>query len=80
MKFGALACLTTVILFGVLAIPIRLAAQNASSDIIIFDAPGAGTTAGSGFGTFPNSINNAGAITGHYIDANNVKHGFLQIP
>ena len=45
MKFGLLTFLTTVTLFGVLPIPVRLAAQNASSEIINFDAPGAGKTA-----------------------------------
>jgi hypothetical protein len=80
MKFGTLTFLTTVILFGVLPIPVRLAAQNASSEITIFDASGAGTAAGSGFGTFPESINDAGAITGHYTDAHNVNHGFLRSP
>jgi hypothetical protein len=38
--------LTAVTLFGVLPIPMRLAAQNASSKIISFDAPGAGTRFG----------------------------------
>jgi len=80
MKFGTLTFLTTVIVFGVLPIPVRLAAQNASSEIINFDAPGAGKTAGSGQGTFPRSISDAGAITGHYIDSNNVNHGFLRSP
>jgi hypothetical protein len=64
----------------VLPIPVRLAAQNASSEIINFDAPGAGKTAGSGHGTFPGSLSEAGAIAGHYIDSNNVNHGFLRIP
>jgi hypothetical protein len=80
MKFGTLTYLTAVTLFGVLPIPARLAAQNASSKIISFDAPGAGSTAGSGFGTFPESINKPGAITGHYIDSHNVTHGFLRSP
>jgi hypothetical protein len=31
----------TVISLGVLAIPVRLAAQDASSEIVTFDAPGA---------------------------------------
>ncbi len=80
MKFGTLTFLTTVALFGVLPVPVRLAAQNASSEIINFDAPGAGKTAGSGQGTFPDSISEAGAITGHYIDSKNVNHGFLRVP
>jgi len=45
-----------------------------------FDAPGAGRTAGSEQGTFPKRVNEAGAITGHYADANNIDHGFLRVP
>jgi hypothetical protein len=45
-----------------------------------FDVPGAGTNAGSGFGTYPESINDAGEITGHYTDAQGLNHGFLWIP
>jgi hypothetical protein len=37
--------LTTLTLVGVQAIPVRLAAQSASSEITIFDAPGAGSVA-----------------------------------
>jgi len=80
MKFTTLTFLTTVILFGVLVVPAHLAAQNASAEIVVFDAPGADTTAGSGNGTFPDSVNDAGAVTGHYTDANNVNHGFLRSP
>ena len=46
-----------------------------------FDAPGAGT--GPGQGTWDGSascINPAGAVTGWYIDAENVSHGFLMAP
>jgi hypothetical protein len=70
--------LKTMILLGALTVPAGLVAQNTSSEITTFKAPGAGTTAG--FGTFPKSINVAGAITGHYSDPNNVKHGFLRSP
>jgi hypothetical protein len=80
LKRRILRFLTAVILLAVLQIPVRLAAHNASSKIVSFDAPGAGTTAGSGFGTFPESINKAGAVTGHYIDSHNVIHGFLRSP
>ena len=52
-------------------------AQEAS--IISFDAPGADTTAGDYNGTYPSGINYWGAITGAYIDANNVWHGFLRV-
>src|SRR5271167_1118915 len=48
--------------------------------IITFDAPGADTTAGSFNGTSPNSINDLGAITGNYWDANGFSHGFLRSP
>ena len=47
-------------------------------EITTIDVPGAG--AGAGQGTFAVSINPAGAITGYYVDANNVGHGFLRIP
>jgi hypothetical protein len=80
MEFRALTFLTTVILSGVLTIPVRLAAQNPGSEITIFDAPGASSAAGSGNGTFPRSINAGGAIIGNYTDANNVNHGFLRSP
>jgi len=46
--------------------------------ITTIDAPGAGT--GPGQGTQCGSINPAGAITGSYIDSNNVFHGFLRTP
>ena len=80
MKFGTMSFLTTLILTGVLTIPVRLAAQSSSSEVITFDAPGAGTAAGSGFGTLATSINDGGTLTGRYIDANNVNHGFLRSP
>jgi uncharacterized membrane protein len=48
--------------------------------VTTFDAPRANTTAGSYSGTFPVSINDQGAITGYYLDTNNVSHGFLRFP
>jgi hypothetical protein len=45
-----------------------------------FDAPGANATPGSGSGTYPYSINDAGVITGSYQDSNNVYHGFILLP
>ena len=45
-----------------------------------FEAPGAGTVAGSFEGTQPASINLEGTIAGTYIDANSVYHGFLRSP
>jgi hypothetical protein len=48
---------------------------------ITIDAPGAGGLAGQTplpQGTFPYAINEAGAIGGHFQDANNVLHGFIR--
>lgn len=73
MRFGTLTFLTTAILFGVQPIPAR-------SGIITFDAPGAIPVAGSLDGTFPSGINNGGTITGIYVDAKTLYHGFLRSP
>lgn len=78
MRFRPFTFLTAVISFAGSMIPAHLAAQNTNSDIVTWDAPGAGTT--SNFGTFPRSINDTGAITGHYTDANRVSHGLLRTP
>jgi hypothetical protein len=56
--------------------PIDSQAPKAVGTFITFDAPGAGT--GSSQGTFPSSINPAGAITGYDYDANFLGHGFLR--
>jgi hypothetical protein len=45
-----------------------------------FEAPGADTTPNDFNGTFPYGINDWGVVTGYYIDANNVSHGFLLLP
>lgn len=47
---------------------------------ITFNAPGAGSTPGSGLGTQGVDITPSGAITGMYSDANNVMHGFVRTP
>jgi hypothetical protein len=62
---------------GTGGITISRAVQDTPTDVgpfITFDIPGAAN------GTFPTSINQAGAITGYYNDANFVGHGFLRIP
>jgi hypothetical protein len=41
-----------------------------------YDAPGAGT--GPLQGTYPFGINTAGAISGWYVDASDVNHGFVR--
>src|SRR5438094_9701737 len=48
--------------------------------VTTFNAPGAGAGTDLRQGTFPKSINPSGAITGYYIDAGNVIHGFLRAP
>lgn len=48
-----------------------------------FDAPGAGTASYQGTGCFsdcPVVLNDWGAITGNYIDANYTTHGYLRSP
>jgi hypothetical protein len=54
--------------------------RSPSGEFTTFDAPGASSAAASGYATFADSINDAGAITGHYTDAHGVIHGFLRIP
>ena len=44
-----------------------------------FDAPDAGTAAGSYEGTVPLTINAVGEVTGAYFDSNYVLHGFLRL-
>jgi hypothetical protein len=59
--------------------------RAADGTITTFDAPGAGTGAGQGTGggfeislNFDLGINTAGVITGYYVDASNVYHGFAR--
>ena len=65
-------------------LPVRLVAQDnhdgEDARLITFDAPGAGTSAGQGTETLVGAISPSGAVTGPYIDANNVFHGFLRTP
>ena len=48
--------------------------------ITVIDAPGADLTPGDGNGTFPGGINVLGAITGSYLDAKDIYHGFVRTP
>ena len=57
-----------------------LSASAQHNNFVIIDAPGADTTPGDYNGTYPYSINASGAITGYYVDANDVYHGFLRSP
>jgi hypothetical protein len=53
-------------------------AFSATATFVTFDVPAAG--AGSFQGTSPSSINVGGVITGSYIDASSLAHGFLRSP
>jgi hypothetical protein len=55
-----------------------IVAMAQSPRIIEFDAPGAGSTPDSGFGTQGGDINPEGAIVGMFSDTNNVMHGFVR--
>jgi hypothetical protein len=57
--------------------------RNPEGKFTTFDAPGAGIGSGQGTGCpsdCPTSLNDWGAITGNYIDANFVFHGYLRSP
>ncbi|HXY01240.1 MAG TPA: hypothetical protein VEI54_09990, partial [Candidatus Limnocylindrales bacterium] len=49
-----------------------------SHKVITFSVPGAGT--GANQGTYVDRIVDSGAVTGWYIDSNNVYHGFIRTP
>ena len=53
-------------------------AFSASAAFVTFDVPGAGV--GTYQGTSPSSINLEGEITGLYVDASSLAHGFLRSP
>lgn len=70
---------------GLCALGMAVAANAHEPRIISIDAPGAGTGPGQGTGCFAYTdcsvlINASGAITGYYLDAKNVFHGFLLLP
>jgi len=70
---------------GLCALVTALAASAHEPRFVTFDAPGAGHASGQGTGCFAYTdcsvlINNWGAITGYYLDANNVFHGFVRSP
>src|SRR5215467_2962396 len=67
-------CLTLV----TLGLGLSVNAQERKTTFITFDAPGAGT--GPFQGTLGIAINPAGAITGQYLDASSLYHGFLRDP
>lgn len=80
MRARRLKLVTAIVFLGTLTISVRLPAQSANPGIVTFDAPGAIALGGSFDGTFAIGINNGGTITGIYIDANTLYHGFLRSP
>ena len=76
MKFKTLALFSAMTLFVALGISDQTFAQKLPDKIITFDVPGAGTR--SSQGTVPMSINPAGTITGYYVDAGSIFHGFVR--
>jgi hypothetical protein len=74
MKSWKLNSIIAITLYGALGLGVQ------GSTFTTFDPPGAGTVPFQGQGTQPASINSVGAITGTYIDASNVNHGFLRNP
>src|SRR5215468_3049952 len=58
------------------ALALSVAASGDHPTITTFDVPGAATSAGKG--TFAVAINPAGTITGYFLDAGKVHHGFLR--
>src|ERR1700683_287256 len=54
--------------------------RSAAGTFVAFEAPGAGTTKGSGNGTLPEHINAVGTVTGYYRDAADVYHAFVRWP
>lgn len=86
MRFAAQSfALVTSAVLSMLGYAGLVTAANSTPRFITFDAPGAGTGSGQGTGCFAYTdcsvlINNFGAITGYYLDANNVFHGFVRSP
>jgi hypothetical protein len=73
------------IYLGLCAVGIACAASAREPRFITIDAPGAGESSGQGTGCFAYTdcsvlINNSGVVTGYYLDANNVFHGFARSP
>jgi hypothetical protein len=52
--------------------------RDNNGGFLSFDAPGAGTNPGTFEGTYPFGINPSGAITGWYVDGDDMNHGFIR--
>jgi hypothetical protein len=73
-----LRAILATLTFAILNLTTHSPAFSATATFVTFDVPGAG--AGSYQGTSPSSINLEGEITGLYIDASSLAHGFLRSP
>jgi hypothetical protein len=51
--------------------------RNSDGELIVFDAPDAGRSAGQGTYGF-SGINDTGTAAGYFVDANNVSHGYVR--
>ena len=72
---------TLLVAAGALAFVLQTGSAPARAQgtkIITFDAPGADTTPGDFYGTFPEGINVWGTIMGYYLDANGTYHAFVR--
>jgi hypothetical protein len=69
------------VVFGIVSAVLAAGTAAAGSPAVhIFDAPGAGNTAGTQQGTVGAGINDFGVIAGTTRDNNSVRHGFLRYP
>jgi hypothetical protein len=73
MKTKTLPLLCAITLFAALGITVQTFSQKIQDQFITFDVPGAGRT-----GTNPTSINPSDTITGYYLGADNLSHGFVR--
>ena len=71
-----ISVLALVLLAGLVAARLPHAQARSHHRITTFDVPGSGT--GPGQGTLVNGITADGSVTGWYVDANDVNHGFVR--
>jgi hypothetical protein len=73
---GLAARLILCLVLCAAAVGLSAKAEDHEPTFVTIDAPGAGTALYQG--TVPMGLTPTGAITGYYIDASNVSHGFLR--
>jgi hypothetical protein len=77
-RFSSAGVQKGVFAFGVALCTMGMGLSGNAQHITTFDVPGAGT--GAYQGTYAENINQRGVITGFYVDANFVFHGYLRSP